>query len=81
MDEQREATIEFQGASLDASTDPELTVIKRALDELHLQLLSQEVNGHMVWTWVGHDEQFTDQVWSSREQALDYMEDVLARHG
>ena len=79
MVEQRKPLVESLASALASSVAPELETIQRAMEVLHVQLVSQETAGHMQWFWDGHDEPYTDRRWPTREEAVRYMSEILAR--
>lgn len=60
-------------------TDPDVDVMYRAIDVLHVQLVARERESHMHWYWTGHDQTLTATGWETRADAITYMREVLER--
>ncbi len=62
------------------AADPDLEIIREAMDLLDVQLVALEHNGHMYWYWSGHDPEHDSRTWSTREDAVCAMRSLLRDH-
>lgn len=66
--------------SMTGADNPDVAVIHRAMDVLHVQLVSRTEGAHVRWYWDGHDGSFANRGWGSRDQAIAFMRTTLDEH-
>jgi hypothetical protein len=65
------------GRPMVSTENPDVEVIHRAIDVLHVRLVSREDGSHVHWHWQGHDRILTKRCWSTRTDAIAYMRQLL----